>query len=57
MPFNQKDVLASNKAYLVGSLELEDIQFFDVADEIPNADAKKLEAASPGKPAIHLYAQ
>jgi leucyl-tRNA synthetase len=57
MPFNQKDVLASNKAYLVGSLELEDIQFFDVADEIPNADAKKLETATPGKPAIHLYAQ
>lgn len=26
MPFNQKDVLSSNKAYLVGSLELEDIQ-------------------------------
>jgi leucyl-tRNA synthetase len=57
MPFDQKDVLASNKAYLVGSLELEDIQFFYVDEEIPSADAKKLETASPGKPAINLYAQ
>ncbi|KAF1332319.1 Leucine-trna ligase, partial [Globisporangium splendens] len=57
MPFDQKDVLEANKAYLVGSLELEDIQFFYVGGEIPGADAKKVEAASPGKPSIHLYAQ
>lgn len=85
MPFNQKDVLVSNKAYLVRSLELQDIhvrpthlsvaalctsgrhmadlsvcvhsQFFDITDDIPNVDAKKLETASPGKPAIHLFTQ
>lgn len=30
-------------------------QFYYVDETIPNADAKKLEAAAPGKPAIHLY--
>jgi hypothetical protein len=31
------------------------VQFFYVGETIPNADAKKLETAAPGKPAIHLY--
>ncbi|KAJ0409575.1 hypothetical protein ATCC90586_010086 [Pythium insidiosum] len=56
MPYDQKAVLESNKLYIVRSLELEDIAFFSTSDEIPGVDEKKLETASPGKPAIHLYA-
>ncbi|DBA01193.1 TPA: hypothetical protein N0F65_002328 [Lagenidium giganteum] len=56
LPFDQKDVLALNKLFLLRSLELEDIAFYDAGEEIPNVDAKKLETASPGKPAIYLYA-
>ena len=57
MPFDQKDVLASNKLYLLRSLELEDVAFYYVDEQdIPNVDAKKLDVASPGKPSIHLYA-
>jgi hypothetical protein len=33
------------------------LQFFYLGEEIANADAKKMESASPGKPAINLYAQ
>ncbi|KAI9997634.1 hypothetical protein PInf_001565 [Phytophthora infestans] len=57
MPYDQKSVLASNKLYLCRSLDLQDIEFFYVGEEIPNADAKKMESASPGKPAIYVYAQ
>ncbi|KAF1332214.1 Leucine-trna ligase, partial [Globisporangium splendens] len=57
MPFDQMDVLVANKVYLIRSLDLEDIQFFYVDDEIPSADTKKVEMASPGKPTIHLYTQ
>lgn len=32
------------------------MQFFYVGEEIPNADEKKMETASPGKPAIYVYA-
>ncbi|RLN86700.1 hypothetical protein BBJ28_00010448 [Nothophytophthora sp. Chile5] len=32
------------------------VQFYYVGEDIPNGDAKKLETASPGKPAIFLYA-
>ncbi|TMW63632.1 hypothetical protein Poli38472_002573 [Pythium oligandrum] len=56
MPYDQKAVLESNKLYLLRSLDLEDITFYYVGDEIPGADEKKLELAAPGKPAIHLYA-
>lgn len=55
MPYDQKQVLEANKLYLLGSLELENIEFYYAGEEIPNVDAKKLESASPGKPAIHLY--
>lgn len=55
MPYDQKQVLEANKLYLLGSLELENIAFYYAGEDIPNVDAKKLEAASPGKPAIHLY--
>lgn len=57
MPYDQKAVLESCKLYLVRSLELQDIAFYYVNEEIPGVDAKKLETATPGKPAIHLYAQ
>uniref|UniRef100_K3WQ54 leucine--tRNA ligase n=1 Tax=Globisporangium ultimum (strain ATCC 200006 / CBS 805.95 / DAOM BR144) TaxID=431595 RepID=K3WQ54_GLOUD len=57
MPFDQKDVLVASKAYLIGTLELEDIQFFYVDDEISSADAKKMGMASPGKPTVHLFTQ
>ena len=33
------------------------LQFYYVSEEIPNGDAKKMETASPGKPAIYAYAQ
>ncbi|RMX64546.1 hypothetical protein KXD40_001065 [Peronospora effusa] len=57
MPYDQKSVLASNKLYLCRSLDLQDIDFYYVSEEIPNGDAKKMETASPGKPAIYAYAQ
>ncbi|KAI9921675.1 hypothetical protein PsorP6_002514 [Peronosclerospora sorghi] len=57
MPYDQKSVLASNKLYLCRSLELEDIDFYYVSEEIQNADSKKMETASPGKPAIYVYAK
>ncbi|CAI5726811.1 unnamed protein product [Hyaloperonospora brassicae] len=56
MPYDQKSVLASNKLYLCRSLELQDINFYYLGEEIPNADARKLETASPGKPAIYVFA-
>lgn len=33
------------------------MQFYYVGEEIPNVDVKKMESASPGKPAIYIYAQ
>ncbi|OQR81111.1 leucyl-tRNA synthetase, cytoplasmic [Achlya hypogyna] len=57
MPFDQKAVLESNKLFLVKSLDLVDIAFHyvDGGVAIDGADAKKMEAAAPGKPAIFLY--
>ncbi|KAG7401107.1 hypothetical protein PHYBOEH_002990 [Phytophthora boehmeriae] len=56
MPYDQKSVLESNKLYLCRSLDLQEIEFYNVGEEIPNPDAKKMETASPGKPAIYVYA-
>ncbi|KAF4323414.1 hypothetical protein BBO99_00003136 [Phytophthora kernoviae] len=56
MPYDQKSVLVSNKLYLCRSLELQEIEFYNVSEEIPNPDVKKMEMASPGKPAMYLYA-
>ncbi|OQR82037.1 leucyl-tRNA synthetase, cytoplasmic [Thraustotheca clavata] len=57
MPYDQKAVLESNKLFLVKTLELEDITFYNVdgAQTIEGADPKKVEAAAPGKPTIYLY--
>nr|CCA14882.1 LeucyltRNA Synthetase (Cterminal region) LeucyltRNA Synthetase (Central region) LeucyltRNA Synth putative [Albugo laibachii Nc14] len=56
MPYNQKEVLEANKLYITRSLELEHVDFFYVNEDLPqNADAKKVEAALPGKPSIFLY--
>jgi hypothetical protein len=57
MPYDQKKVLESNKLYILKSLELDAIEFFyvDGGVVIDGGDAKKIEAAAPGKPSIYLY--
>ncbi|TDH72962.1 hypothetical protein CCR75_007596 [Bremia lactucae] len=56
MPYDQKSVLVTNKVYLCRSLDLEDIEFYYVGEDIPDADLKRMETASPGKPALFVYA-
>lgn len=58
MPYDQRDILETNVAYLKQSLELVELEFLYVEDlslDDEKADKLKMAAAAPGKPSILLY--
>ena len=54
LDFNQRDILVENAAYIKSTLNLSNLEFYNIEDDaanLPNSkDKKKWEAAVPGKP-------
>lgn len=56
LPFSQEQIFADNMAYLKATLELDEVVFRDVHEAGVEGDKKKIESATPGKPACQFYA-